>query len=98
MSKRMAEIVQQLDPMCAEVKDILDLELRRPTQGSIAGSRPTTTPAIIETKLFGRDAEKKDIVDGITHGKYGADKLIVLPIVGPGVLGRQLSHNMYTKK
>ncbi|KAF7078187.1 hypothetical protein CFC21_082661 [Triticum aestivum] len=28
MSKRMADIVQQLDPICAKVKEILDLELR----------------------------------------------------------------------
>ncbi|KAM0851703.1 hypothetical protein ACQ4PT_052252 [Festuca glaucescens] len=82
MSKRMADIVQQLDPICAKVKEILDLELRKvqPTQGI----RPKTTPAIIEPKIFGRNVEKKNIVDGITHGKYYADGLTVLQIVGPG--------------
>ena len=56
---------------------------------------PKTTPEIIEPKLYGRETEKKSIIDGITHGKYFADDLVVLPIVGPGVLGRQLSHNTY---
>ncbi|KAF7098723.1 hypothetical protein CFC21_100439 [Triticum aestivum] len=88
MSKKMAEIVQQLEPMCAEVKDILDLELRKPTQGSITGNRPTTTPAIIEIELFGRNAEKKDILDGINNGKYCTDGLTVLPVVGPGGIGK----------
>ncbi|KAM3215505.1 hypothetical protein ACQJBY_067495 [Aegilops geniculata] len=87
MSKQMKHIVHQLDPVCAQVKEILDLELRKPAQG-IAGDRPKTTPAIIEPKLFGREAGKKDIVDGITHGKYCADGLTVLPIVGPGGIGK----------
>ncbi|KAM0851706.1 hypothetical protein ACQ4PT_052254 [Festuca glaucescens] len=86
MSKRMADIVHQLDPICAKVKEILDLELRKvqPTQGI----RPKTTPAIIEPKIFGRNVEKKNIVDGITHGKYCADGLTVLQIVGPGGIGK----------
>ncbi|KAK1626243.1 hypothetical protein QYE76_000558 [Lolium multiflorum] len=86
MSKRMSDIVQQLDPICAKVKEILDLELRKvqPTQGV----RPKTTPAIIEPKIFGRNVEKKSIVDGITHGKYCADGLTVLQIVGPGGIGK----------
>ncbi|XP_048527382.1 disease resistance protein RGA2-like [Triticum urartu] len=88
MSKRMAHIVQQLDPICAKVKEILDLELRKSTKVSIIGNRPKTTPAIIEPELFGRDAEKKDIVDGITVGKYCADGLTVLQIVGPGGIGK----------
>ena len=88
MSKKMAEIVQQLDPLCSEVKDILDLEPGKPTQGSIVGNRLKTTPTIIETKLFGRDAEKMDIVDGITHGKYCAGGVTVLPIVGLGGIGK----------
>ncbi|XP_047050585.1 disease resistance protein RGA2-like [Lolium rigidum] len=86
MSKRMADIVHQLDPICVKVKEILDLELRKvqPTQGI----RPKTTPTIIEPKIFGRNVEKKNIVDGITHGKYCADGLTVLQIVGPGGIGK----------
>lgn len=43
MSKRMVDVVQQLDPICAKVKEILDLELRKvkPTQGN----RPKTNPS-----------------------------------------------------
>ncbi|KAM0851693.1 hypothetical protein ACQ4PT_052248 [Festuca glaucescens] len=85
MSKRMADIVQQLDPICAKVKEILDLELRKPTAQC---KRHKTTPAIIEPDLFGRNVEKKNIVDGITHGKYCADGFTVLRIVGPGGIGK----------
>ncbi|KAK1626237.1 hypothetical protein QYE76_000552 [Lolium multiflorum] len=85
MSKRMSDIVKQLDPICAKVKEILDLELRKPTAQC---KRPKTTPAIIEPEIFGRNVEKKNIVDGITHGKYCADGLTVLRIVGPGGIGK----------
>uniref|UniRef100_A0A453ND80 NB-ARC domain-containing protein n=2 Tax=Aegilops tauschii subsp. strangulata TaxID=200361 RepID=A0A453ND80_AEGTS len=87
MSKRMADIVQQLDPICAKVKEILDLELRnqKPAQGN---NRPKTTSAIIEPELFGRNVQKKNIVDDITHGKYYANGLTVLQIVGPGGIGK----------
>jgi Holliday junction resolvasome RuvABC ATP-dependent DNA helicase subunit len=81
----MSDIVKQLDPICAKVKEILDLELRKPTAQC---KRPKTTPAIIEPEIFGRNVEKKNIVDGITHGKYCADRLTVLRIIGPGGIGK----------
>jgi hypothetical protein len=59
--------------------------------------RPKTTPYIIEPILFGRDTQKKSTVECIVNGEYSENKLTVLPIVGPGVLERQLSHNTYTK-
>ncbi|KAF7083661.1 hypothetical protein CFC21_087429 [Triticum aestivum] len=86
MSKRMADIVQKLDPICAKVKEILDLELRNPKPAQ--GNRPKTTSAIIEPELFGRNVQKKNIVDDITHGKYYANGLTVLQIVGPGGIGK----------
>lgn len=92
MSKRMIDIVEQLKHVCAMVSTILNLELlslsRIPTQVGLAMDRPKTTPQIIEPQLYGRDIQKKEIKDGITHGEYSSKQLTVLPIVGPGGVGK----------
>ncbi|KAL6644051.1 hypothetical protein ACP70R_018817 [Stipagrostis hirtigluma subsp. patula] len=94
LSKRMADIVEQLRPLCAKVATILELEIfgsnYTGTQG-ITMDRPKTTPQIIEPELYGRNDQKKKVVDDITSGKYGAgnpNNLIVLSIVGPGGIGK----------
>ncbi|XBJ07943.1 hypothetical protein VPH35_013372 [Triticum aestivum] len=51
-------------------------------------NRPQTTPNIVEPELFGRDGQKKSIVDDITHGKYCTNELTVVPLVGPGGIGK----------
>ncbi|KAF7047001.1 hypothetical protein CFC21_055982 [Triticum aestivum] len=92
MSKRMVDIVDQLKHVCAMVSTILNLELlslsRIPTQVGLAMDRPKTTTQIIEPQLYGRDTQKKEIIDGITQGEYSSKQLTVLPIVGPGGVGK----------
>lgn len=91
LSTRMKHIVEQLQPACAKVKAILNLELlgsSRTTAPSISRSPSTTTSDIIESTLYGRDVVKKTIIDSITREKYSAMDLIVLPIVGPGGIGK----------
>ncbi|XP_062201847.1 putative disease resistance protein RGA3 [Phragmites australis] len=90
ISRKMKDIVEQLKPICGMVSTILNLELigSNRTTKDIAANRPKTTPEIIEPKLYGRDDEVKRIVDSITRGEYFANKLTVLPIVGPGGIGK----------
>ncbi|WVZ91405.1 hypothetical protein U9M48_037582 [Paspalum notatum var. saurae] len=97
LSKRMVEIVELLKPVCAKVSTILDLELlstiaSNSATGTIKGTASSsqtriTTPQIIETKLFGRDKLKTDVMHDITS-KYRTKDLTVLSIVGPGGLGK----------
>nr|UBY07381.1 NBS-LRR disease resistance protein [Dasypyrum villosum] len=91
LSKRMKHIVDQLQPLCAKVIAILNLELlgsNHSTTPSIAKSPPTTTSDNIESTLYGRDPAKKRIIDCITDDKYSDEYLTVLPIVGPGGIGK----------
>jgi hypothetical protein len=104
MSNRLVQLVDDLKPLCAKVSTILDLELL----GTIASkgttdlqdsainqTTRTTTPQIIELKLYGRDEVKKDLIGGITS-KYRANDLTVLSIVGPGGLGKTtLTQHIY---
>lgn len=91
MSKKIIKIVDQLKPVCAMVSTILNLELHGSNhaynQHTVA-NRPKTTPQIIEPELYGRDDQKKNVVDCMTHGTYCVDELTVLPIVGPGGIGK----------
>ncbi|KAL6651434.1 hypothetical protein ACP70R_010359 [Stipagrostis hirtigluma subsp. patula] len=100
ISKRMKDIVEKLKPVSAKVSTILDMELssailrlqmlgsNRATIQKYGLDRPKTTPDIIEPKLYGRDDQKKCIIDRITLGEYFSDELVVLPIVGPGGIGK----------
>ncbi|KAL6641690.1 hypothetical protein ACP70R_019871 [Stipagrostis hirtigluma subsp. patula] len=91
ISQRMEDIVEQLKPVCAMVSTILNLEFmgsNRATTSDIAMHRPQTTSGLIEPKLYGRDDQLRSIVHDVTIGKYSAQKITVLPIVGPGGIGK----------
>ncbi|XP_066349524.1 disease resistance protein RGA2-like isoform X2 [Miscanthus floridulus] len=91
ISTKMKDIIDHLKPICAKVSNILNLEFmgtNRITEKDIAKKRPITTPETTEPQLYGREQQKKIILD-IAHGNSSADnELVVLPIVGPGGIGK----------
>ncbi|CAN6236317.1 unnamed protein product [Urochloa humidicola] len=111
ISKRMKEIIDKLKPVTAKVSTILDVELlgsaihklellgsNRTTTQKNAMDRPITTPDIIEPRLYGRDNQKKSLIDDIVHGQYSANDLVVLPIVGSGGIGKTtFTQHVYDK-
>jgi len=91
ISEKMKDITEHLKPVCAKVSNILNLEFmgtNRITKEDIAKKRPITTPYISENLLYGRDVQKKRIVDDIIHGNFANSELVVHPIVGPGGIGK----------
>ncbi|KAL6600454.1 hypothetical protein ACP70R_045254 [Stipagrostis hirtigluma subsp. patula] len=90
ISKRMKIIAEQLNLMRLKVINILGiLGLNSSTATPNIGiSRPITTPDIIEEKLYGRDDVINTIIHDITKGKYVHKDLTVLPVVGPGGIGK----------
>ncbi|TVU29168.1 hypothetical protein EJB05_20724, partial [Eragrostis curvula] len=96
ISRKMVDIVEQLKQVCDKVSSALNLEPYRTID--IAMHRPQTTPGTTEPQLYGRDVQLRSIVDGITAGKYSAHKLTVLPIVGPGGIGKTtFTQHVYQK-
>uniref|UniRef100_A0ACD5ZMC8 Uncharacterized protein n=1 Tax=Avena sativa TaxID=4498 RepID=A0ACD5ZMC8_AVESA len=99
ISTKMVEIVEQLKPLCSMVSTILSLEIlgsSRISNQDNGMNRPKTTPNIIEPALYGRDGLKRNIIDGITHGKYCTNELTVIPLVGPGGIGKTtLTQHIY---
>ncbi|KAM0908166.1 hypothetical protein ACQ4PT_015620 [Festuca glaucescens] len=97
-SERMKHIVEQLQPVRREVTKILQ-SCDRITVPDIAQSRPITTGQSIEPKLYGRDNIVNSIIYDMTKGKYRSKDLTVLPIVGPGGIGKTtLIQHIYHNK
>ncbi|XBI35067.1 hypothetical protein VPH35_120802 [Triticum aestivum] len=87
VSERMKRIIEQLQPVRTEVTKVLQ-SCGRMTVPDIAKSRPITTGQSIEPKLYGRDRIMNSIMHDMTKGKYQSKDLTVLPIVGPGGIGK----------
>uniref|UniRef100_A0A453A6I5 AAA+ ATPase domain-containing protein n=1 Tax=Aegilops tauschii subsp. strangulata TaxID=200361 RepID=A0A453A6I5_AEGTS len=86
-SQRMRDTVEQLKLMRNDVKDILQTCGHR-TVLDIAQRRVTTTPQSAEPKLYGRDHVMNNIIHDITEGQYCDKGLTVLPVIGPGGMGK----------
>nr|UBY07454.1 NBS-LRR disease resistance protein [Dasypyrum villosum] len=87
-SQRMKDTVEQLKLMRNEVTKILQGCGPR-TIPDIAQSRPITKGRIDEPKLYGRDTVMNNIIHDITKGQqYCTKGLTVLPVVGPGGMGK----------
>uniref|UniRef100_A0A0E0N8X6 NB-ARC domain-containing protein n=1 Tax=Oryza rufipogon TaxID=4529 RepID=A0A0E0N8X6_ORYRU len=91
ISQRINGIVNCLHIRNKSVQGVLQLEISRPivvpkqTQSVARGARLTTSIPI-ERKVYGRDAEKENIIKLLTSGK--PSDLGVLPLVGVGGVGK----------
>ncbi|XBI05546.1 hypothetical protein VPH35_133702 [Triticum aestivum] len=98
VSERMKSIVQELQPVRTEVAKILQ-SCDRITVPDIAQSRLITTGQSIEPRLYGRDHIMNSIIHDMAEGKYRSNDLTVLPIVGPGGIGKTtLIQHIHTNK
>uniref|UniRef100_A0A0E0MMH0 Protein kinase domain-containing protein n=1 Tax=Oryza punctata TaxID=4537 RepID=A0A0E0MMH0_ORYPU len=95
ISKKMEDIVERLKPVCAKVATILEslVPLGHPNNNAKnqhfdLENRPKTSSVIIEPELFGRQNQKRRLAAEIIKGKYCDNDLSVVPIVGPGGIGK----------
>ncbi|XP_037455139.1 disease resistance protein RGA2-like [Triticum dicoccoides] len=91
MSQMMMDMVVQLKEVCAKVSIILNLNLLGSNcthTKEIAINRSKTTSEIVEPDFYGRDDQKKKIVDVINSHEYSFSQLNVLPIFGIGGIGK----------
>ncbi|KAM3316399.1 hypothetical protein ACQJBY_034480 [Aegilops geniculata] len=86
-SQRMTNIVKKLQLMRNEVSKIL-IHCGPRTVPDTAQIRPITKGRIDEPKLYGRDRVMNSIIHDITKGQYCDKGLTVLPVVGPGGMGK----------
>jgi len=86
-SERMKLIVEQLQPVRKAVTKILQ-SCSPITAPNITQSHRITTSQSIEPKLYGRKNIMDTIINDMTKDKYNNKDLTVLPIVGPGGIGK----------
>ncbi|VAH24218.1 unnamed protein product [Triticum turgidum subsp. durum] len=86
-AQRMKDIVEKMHPVRKDVNEIL-LGCGPRTVPDIAQHRPTTTPQSAEPKLYGRDCVMNSIIHDIIEGQYCDKGLTVLPVIGPGGMGK----------
>nr|UBY07391.1 NBS-LRR disease resistance protein [Dasypyrum villosum] len=86
-SQRMKGIVEKLQLMRNEINKIL-IHCEPRTVQDITQSRPITKGRIDEPKLYGRDHVMNSIIHDIIEGQYRDNCLTVIPVVGPGGIGK----------
>ncbi|XP_044329604.1 putative disease resistance protein RGA3 [Triticum aestivum] len=86
-SRRMKQTVEQLKLGSEKVDKILIHCCPRAAL-DIAQHRLLTTPQSAEPKLYGRDRVMNSIIHDITEGQYCDKGLTVLPVIGPGGIGK----------
>ncbi|XP_037475109.1 putative disease resistance protein RGA3 isoform X2 [Triticum dicoccoides] len=84
---RMKNAIEQLKLRSEDVNKILTHCGPRTTTYT-AQHRSPTTPQSAEPKLYGRDGVMNSIIHDITKGQYCDKGLTVLPVVGPGGMGK----------
>lgn len=90
ISTRMKHITEQLQPICAKVSVILNMEMlgsKSNTQDSTTSQRITISKSV-EPKLYGRNKMKDEIIRDVTKGIYSEQDLSVLSLFGPGGIGK----------
>ncbi|XP_044945721.1 putative disease resistance protein RGA4 isoform X2 [Hordeum vulgare subsp. vulgare] len=98
LSRRMKGIAEKLQLMRNEVSKIL-IHCGPRTVPDITQIRPITKGRIDEPKLYGRDHVMNSIIHDIIEGQYCDKGLTVLPVIGPGGMGKTtLIQHIYTNQ
>ncbi|KAJ1274729.1 hypothetical protein BS78_05G083400 [Paspalum vaginatum] len=91
ISQRITAIVDQLHEICEDVRKALKQdkidEITRAAHSAVSDSREEAA-CYTETKVFAREDEKKDAVKLITSISASDQKIVVLPIIGSGGVGK----------
>jgi CRISPR/Cas system CSM-associated protein Csm2 small subunit len=90
MSNKIKQLIEELHSYCTPISNLLDKIPSSYLQPHMPAStkRSDTSSEITQKKLFGRDAIFEKTVKDIISATQSGETLSVLPIVGPGGIGK----------
>ncbi|KQK16633.1 hypothetical protein BRADI_1g29634v3 [Brachypodium distachyon] len=101
MSKKIKLVLEQILPLCDRVSELLKINPPHANNTAIGSlKRPLIGSTTTQDTLYGRqDLFEKTIKDIITSAANSREKLSVLPIVGPGGIGKTtFTQHLYNDK
>ncbi|XP_043693617.1 putative disease resistance protein RGA3 [Telopea speciosissima] len=87
LASKIKEINERLDEIAQE-RDELGLKEGVGTRPTQLGIRPQTSSLVDESCVFGRESDKKKMVELLTSPECGGNDVSIIPIVGMGGLGK----------
>ncbi|CAM0955195.1 unnamed protein product [Alopecurus aequalis] len=89
MSKKIKSVIEVIHSKCLLVSDLLKIPNDSSTSGTVVTMKRLVIGSTTEpNKLYGRGIIFERTVKDITGGAYNSEPLYVLPIVGPGGIGK----------
>ncbi|KAF7105151.1 hypothetical protein CFC21_105989 [Triticum aestivum] len=100
MSKKIKSVIEEIHSLCDPISKLLMVTPHRSNSAIVNLNRPRTASALEQDdKLYGRSDIFEQTIKDITSGTYHSDILSVLPIVGPGGIGKTtFTQHLYNDK
>jgi hypothetical protein len=100
MSIKIKSVIEEIHSTCIPVSDLLKIPSTANTTHSTATlKRPLKGSMVEQDKLYGRSVIFEETIKDITSGAYHGETLSVLPIVGPGGIGKTtFTQHLYNDK
>lgn len=88
MSKKIKSVIEEIHSLCDPVSKLLTITPHQSNTPNVNLNRPLMGSTSVEKKLYGRSVIFEQTIKDITSGTYHSETLSVLPIVGPGGIGK----------
>ncbi|KAM0836281.1 hypothetical protein ACQ4PT_062424 [Festuca glaucescens] len=99
MSKKIKSVIEETHSLCEHVFKLLNIIPNHSSAPPVTLTRPQIGSTTLQDKLYGRSAIFEQTIKDMTSGTYHGEILSVLPIVGPGGIGKTtFAQHLYNDK
>uniref|UniRef100_A0ACD6APU5 Uncharacterized protein n=2 Tax=Avena sativa TaxID=4498 RepID=A0ACD6APU5_AVESA len=99
ISKKIKSVIEETQSICERVFKLLNIIPDHSSTAHVTLTRPQTGSTPIHDRLYGRGDIFERTIKDMTSGTYDGETLSVLPIVGPGGIGKTtFAQHLYNDK